>query len=80
MAAIAETHNEDMDCSLADKILRITIDNHSIVINTQTPNQQLWYSSTVSGPQRFDYDNGEWINKYGKSIDNILAIDLSTLT
>lgn len=44
-----------MDISSTDQVLRININKHSIVINTQTPNRQLWYSCTKSGPQRFDY-------------------------
>lgn len=51
-----EMLGDDADCSATDKILRINHNSNSIVINTQTPNRQLWYSSTVSGPQRFDYD------------------------
>jgi frataxin-like iron-binding protein CyaY len=36
-------------------VLKIHYGQHSIVVNTQTPNRQLWYSCTKSGPQRFDY-------------------------
>jgi frataxin len=67
---------EELDHVSDDKILRINHLTHSIVINTQTPNRQLWYSSTISGPQRFDYKNGEWINKKGNIIDDILKNDL----
>ena len=61
---------DDVDCSATDKILRINHLNHSIVINTQTPNRQLWYSSTSSGPQRFDYysEDEAWKNNFGKKI------------
>jgi frataxin len=50
-----ESLGNEADCSSTDKILRISSPSLSIVINTQTPNRQLWYSSTLSGPQRFDY-------------------------
>ena len=71
--------DEDIDLSVTDKILRITVQSSSIVINTQAPNRQIWYSSTISGPQRFDYDEGEWKNKLGKTIDEILHSDLSSI-
>jgi frataxin len=34
------------------------------VINKQTPNQQIWWSSPLSGPKRFEYDpeSGEWFS------------------
>jgi frataxin len=31
------------------------------VINKQTPNRQIWMSSPVSGPVRYDYDDGRWV-------------------
>lgn len=31
------------------------------VINKQSPNQQLWWSSPLSGPRRYEYENGEWV-------------------
>ena len=72
---------EEIDISLTDKILKINKDNLSVVINTQTPNRQLWYSSNVSGPQRFDYDSKEhqWVSQAGKVLDDVLKKDLSHL-
>ncbi len=33
------------------------------VINLQKPSLQIWFSSPISGPQRFEYDvNATWIN------------------
>jgi len=34
------------------------------VINKQTPNKQVWYSSPISGPARFEWEAGkaEWIH------------------
>lgn len=42
------------------------------MINTQTPNRQLWYSSPVSGPQRFDYKEGRWLNVRLLEIDDVV--------
>jgi len=73
---MAESNDtDDMDINSTETILRINYKQHSIVINTQTPNRQLWYSCTKSGPQRFDYHvkgdqngSGEWLNKNGEEI------------
>jgi frataxin len=34
------------------------------VLNKQTPNQQIWWSSPVSGPRRYEYDENmeRWVN------------------
>ena len=54
----------------------------SVVINTQTPNRQLWYSSTGSGPQRFDYDSksDRWVSLAGRDIEDVFLKDLNVLT
>ena len=43
------------DTSLADRVLTVQLSElGTYVINKQTPNQQIWLSSPVSGPYRFD--------------------------
>ncbi|CCH59532.1 hypothetical protein TBLA_0B07150 [Henningerozyma blattae CBS 6284] len=32
------------------------------VINKQPPNKQIWLSSPISGPNRFDYIKGNWVS------------------
>ncbi|KAG7730023.1 hypothetical protein KL933_001103 [Ogataea haglerorum] len=34
----------------------------SYVLNKQPPNKQLWLSSPISGPKRFDLLDGEWVS------------------
>mmetsp|Transcript_32362 Transcript_32362/g.74530 ORF Transcript_32362/g.74530 Transcript_32362/m.74530 type:complete len:80 (+) Transcript_32362:40-279(+) len=36
----------------------------SWVFNKQAPNRQIWWSSPISGPKRYEYDNdiGRWVN------------------
>lgn len=72
---------EQVDISSSDKILRINASTVSIVVNTQTPNRQLWYSSTVSGPKRFDYDEkgGKWVSAAGLALDDIFEKDLTSI-
>lgn len=44
----------------------MTIDlgkNGTYVINKQSPNKQLWMSSPISGPVRYDWSDGLWVYK-----------------
>lgn len=40
------------------------------MINKQSPNRQIWWSSPVSGPKRYDYDTdtSRWINTRDKHL------------
>ncbi|PNW75721.1 hypothetical protein CHLRE_12g538350v5 [Chlamydomonas reinhardtii] len=42
----------------------------TFVINKQTPNRQIWLSSPVSGPFRFDYEGGRW--RYSRDHHDLL--------
>ncbi len=68
-----------MDVSSTHSILTIKRGTHTIVINTQTPNRQLWYSSTVSGPQRFNYSEGRWLNSKEEEIDPTMKEDIRAM-
>ena len=68
--SIEEASN--IDYSLKDGVLTISTPTNKVVINRQVssgsievPNEQIWYSSVRSGPQRFNYVNGEWVNSKG---------------
>lgn len=46
----------------SDGVLNVELTNgHHFVLNKQTPNKQIWLSSPISGPQRFDYHAGAWL-------------------
>lgn len=50
----------------------------SYVINKQPPNKQLWLSSPVSGPNRFDCCNGKWISlRDGSDLVQLLNEEIS---
>uniref|UniRef100_A0A0K0D7Z5 Nucleotid_trans domain-containing protein n=1 Tax=Angiostrongylus cantonensis TaxID=6313 RepID=A0A0K0D7Z5_ANGCA len=50
------------------------------VINKQTPNRQLWLSSPVSGPKRFDLVNDRWIYSHDKeTLDSLLTREFRTI-
>jgi len=51
------------------------------VINKQTPNRQLWMSSPVSGPVRYDYNGGGWVyRRDGHTMHERLEKELEALT
>ncbi|XP_023342331.1 frataxin homolog, mitochondrial [Eurytemora carolleeae] len=56
---IIENHSElaGADATLSHGVLTINLggDYGVYVINKQTPNKQIWLSSPISGPQRFDF-------------------------
>lgn len=50
--------DEDIpEVNYASGVLTIYLPPHGTwVINKQTPNQQLWWSSPISGPRRYEYN------------------------
>jgi frataxin len=54
-----EASLDDIDSSLSQGVLNINLgsayQNKTWVINKQTPNRQIWWSSPISGPRRFEY-------------------------
>lgn len=53
----------------------------TFVINKQSPNRQLWWSSPVSGPKRFYYaESGQWLNtRDDEPMLALLAAELNAL-
>ena len=50
------------------------------VINKQTPNRQIWMSSPVSGPVRYDLTGGQWVyNRDGHELHARLREELTEL-
>ena len=49
------------DTTLSDGVLTVKLSQFGIyVLNKQTPNKQIWLSSPVSGPYRYDISQVEW--------------------
>ncbi|EJS44346.1 yfh1p [Saccharomyces arboricola H-6] len=47
------------------------------VINKQPPNKQIWLASPLSGPNRFDLLNGEWVSlRNGTKLTDILTKEI----
>lgn len=58
---LAETHPE-IDLELSHGVLTVTVaPGKTYVINKQPPNKQIWLSSPVSGPKRYDLIGGKWV-------------------
>ena len=55
----------DYDVSYSNGVLNVKLgeEKGTYVLNKQTPNLQIWLSSPVSGPKRFDLINNQWIYK-----------------
>lgn len=65
--ALEDRFDKGADVCLNNGVLTVVIDDHNTyVINKQTPNRQLWLSSPISGPRRFDLVQGKWVDKGDK--------------
>ncbi|KAG7376630.1 hypothetical protein PHYPSEUDO_013027 [Phytophthora pseudosyringae] len=56
---------EESDVMFSQGVLKIDLGEHGTwVINRQVPNRQIWWSSPISGPRRYEYDgeSGHWLN------------------
>lgn len=75
---------EESEITLASGVLTIAIPPHGTwVLNKQTPNRQIWWSSPLSGPKRYEYDekDGVWFStKDGLSLLPLLSQELSHIT
>ncbi|XP_053641961.1 frataxin, mitochondrial isoform X2 [Cherax quadricarinatus] len=71
----------DCDVLYSAGVLTLHLGNFgTYVINKQTPNKQIWLSSPVSGPKRYDFVDGVWIYKHsGVTLHHLLSQELSEI-
>jgi len=73
---VPESIAEEADVTLANGVLNVLIPGHgTYVINKQSPNRQIWLSSPLSGPYRYDFDSDKqtWIYRHsGQSLHDLL--------
>ncbi|SLM34195.1 mitochondrial iron uptake protein [Lasallia pustulata] len=51
-----QEEKEDVDCEYSAGVLNLVFPpNGTYVLNKQPPNKQIWLSSPISGPKRYDY-------------------------
>lgn len=51
-----------VDAELSLGVMTLSVgEGKTYVINKQPPNKQIWLSSPISGPKRYDLIGGKWI-------------------
>ncbi|KAH0657188.1 hypothetical protein KY285_032070 [Solanum tuberosum] len=74
---------DGFDVDYGNEVLTLKLGNlGTYVINKQTPNRQIWMSSPVSGPSRFDWDQSShgWIYRRTKAnLQKVLEDELEKL-
>nr|XP_027195449.1 frataxin homolog, mitochondrial-like [Dermatophagoides pteronyssinus] len=74
---------DDKNCDITfnNDVLTVSLGSKGVyVINRQTPNRQIWLSSPISGPKRYDYIDGEWIYRHdGQTIQQLLQKEMKQL-
>lgn len=65
---LAETFPQ-LDSELAQGVMTLTVaEGKTYVINKQPPNKQIWLSSPISGPKRYDLIGGKWVTLRDNSL------------
>uniref|UniRef100_A0A0K8TJI2 ferroxidase n=1 Tax=Lygus hesperus TaxID=30085 RepID=A0A0K8TJI2_LYGHE len=71
------------DVTYGDGVLTVNLGQHgTYVINRQSPNKQIWLSSPLSGPKRYDFvkETNNWIYKHDSvSLHDLLHSELSDI-
>lgn len=69
----------DCDVEYAAGVLTVKMKEiGTYVINKQPPNKQIWLSSPISGPKRYDYFDNKWVYLRDKvPLDELLSKELS---
>lgn len=79
--SLSEKEEDMPEVNFASGVLTMYLPSHGTwVINKQTPNQQLWWSSPISGPRRYEYDEKieRWV--YSRVVDEEGAVDNDEVT
>jgi len=80
-ATLEDKYDQGADVSLSNGVLTVVVDRqNTYVINKQTPNRQIWLSSPLSGPKRFDYVEGRWVERTTRTeLNDLLSTELSEI-
>ncbi|GBG69156.1 hypothetical protein CBR_g3856 [Chara braunii] len=74
---------DGFDAEYAQGVLTLSLGSMgTYVLNKQAPNRQIWLSSPISGPSRFDYtkETGTWVSaRTGAELPSLLKEELSQL-
>ncbi len=75
-----ESISDEFDVSYSNGVLtvKLGVKLGTYVLNKQTPNLQIWLSSPMSGPKRFDFIQNKWIYKRtGETLHDLLSKELT---
>lgn len=82
--AVLEDIIDGLDISSSMGVLTVKLgEKGTYVLNKQTPNRQIWWSSPVSGPRRYEWDasRGAWVNTRDRHLMlESLASEMKALT
>ena len=71
---------DDVEVELSSGVLTLKTPEGTWVLNKQVPNRQLWLSSPVSGPCRYEYVEGTWTHtRDGSSLSELLERELGLI-
>ena len=71
---------DDVEVELSSGVLTLKTPEGTWVLNKQVPNRQLWLSSPVSGPCRYEYVEGTWTHtRDGSSLAELLERELGLI-
>ena len=76
-------NDDEFETVYASGVLNMTFPPHGTwVLNKQTPNRQIWWSSPISGPRRYEYDENrsEWMYTRANNDDDNNNTDNNTTT
>ncbi|KAL6975739.1 ferroxidase [Sarracenia purpurea var. burkii] len=66
---------DDFDIDYGNQVLTLKLGSlGTYVLNKQTPNRQIWMSSPVSGPSRFDWDQDAQAWVYRRTKANLIEV------
>lgn len=61
-------------------VMEINCADGTYVINKQPPTKQIWLSSPISGPKRFDYHDNSWISlRDGVKLSELLESEMKLM-
>lgn len=74
----AQDKNSKLDVEYSDGILEIIIisTKQTYIINRNSGNQKIWYSSPFTGADYFAFDGKFWVNVKGESVEEKLWLEL----
>lgn len=80
---VDSNENDGSDVDFSGDVLTLSLAEGTFVLNKQSPNKQIWLSSPISGPVRYDLDldRKDWLStRDGRSLGAMLEHDISALT